>query len=109
MLRIRLLIIGLFTLTWLAGAAAISFPTESPAGEPVGLDAWRQTSHGWQRCDVFLTPPIEYRHPAIHPLVVGSLQILLTVTAMLTFSVRPRQVVPTQGSAGAPPKPQTVG
>jgi hypothetical protein len=109
MLRIRLFIIGLFMLTWLTSTAARTSPTELAAGGSMGLDAWRQTRQGWQRCDVFLTPPIEYRRPALHPLVVGSLQILLTVTAMLIFSVQQRGVVETQRGAGSLPRPQAVG
>ena len=83
MLRIRLLVVGLFVVTWLAGDAAHS----SLAAEG-RFDAWRQTRDGWQRSDNFLAPPIEYRRPALHPLVVGLLEILLTITAMLTFSDR---------------------
>ena len=83
MLRIRLLAVGLFVFTWLAGAAATPL-----TGAEAGLDSWRQTRQGWQRSEDFLAPPLEYRRPALHPLVMGSMEILLTVTAMLTFSNR---------------------
>src|SRR5580704_14904131 len=53
-------------------------------------DPWRQTSQGWQRCENFLGPPIEYRRPALHPAVVGTLEVLLSVTALLALGERHR-------------------
>jgi len=96
MLRFGLLVVGLLILSRSACAA-----TDSSRVAEASLDSWRQTSHGWQRCEVFLSPPIEYRRPAVHPLVVGLLQILLTITAMLMFSDRRRAMSETQSDITA--------
>jgi hypothetical protein len=67
--------------------ALIVFP--GPPGEaiaPALADGpWRRTQEGWQRVDTFVTP-VQYRRPALHPAVVGSLEVLLTMTAMLALS-----------------------
>ncbi len=70
-------------------AAFLMFLIAAPAGggasEAARYDSWRQTSQGWQRCEDFLAPPIEYRRPSLHPAVVGSLEVLLSVTALLAL------------------------
>jgi len=76
--------IALFLLMWLATATG-----DTSVATPGRADSWRQTRQGWQRCEDFLGPPLEYRHPALHPLVVGSLEVLLTMTAMLALSDDP--------------------
>jgi hypothetical protein len=80
MLRLRLLAVGLFLLTCIAAA-----PSPTMAG-PERPDTWRQTRQGWQHSEDFLSPPIEYRRAALHPTVVGLLEVLLTVSATLTLS-----------------------
>jgi len=80
MRRFRWLIFALFALPWLASeAAAPVMATEDIAA------GWRRTRDGWQRVETFC-PPIPYRRPALHPVVVGALEILLTMTAMLALS-----------------------
>jgi len=69
---------------WLPGPAACP----SIAGES-RLDSWRQTRQGWERREDFLSPSFEYRRPTLHPAVVGSLEVLLSVTAMLALSRTP--------------------
>ncbi len=80
MSRLRFLAVGFFLLAWLVAAAS-----PSTAGE-ARIDTWRQTRQGWQRSEDFLGPPIEYRRPALHPALVGSLEVLLTMSAMLALS-----------------------
>jgi hypothetical protein len=80
----RWLIIALFLLPWLAGnAIAPSDAAEDMSG------GWRRTSQGWQRVEL-VCPPMQYRRPALHPALVGSLEVLLTMTAMLSLSNRRR-------------------
>ncbi len=80
----RWLIIALFLVPWLAGnAIAPSDAAEDMSG------GWRRTNHGWQRVEV-VCPPMQYRRPALHPALVGSLEVLLTMTAMLSLSDRRR-------------------
>jgi hypothetical protein len=80
MSRLRFLAIGFWLLPWFAAAASPSTADDDRA------DTWRQTRQGWQHSEDFLGPPIEYRRPALHPAVVGSLEVLLTMSAMLAFS-----------------------
>jgi hypothetical protein len=80
MYRLRCLIIALFVMLWFTSlAAAPAMATEDASG------GWRRTANGWQRIEV-LGPGIPYRRPALHPAVVGLLEILLTMTAMLALS-----------------------
>jgi len=77
--RFRWLIIAVFVLPWLGNeATAPAAATDDMSG------SWRRTNEGWQRIDLFR--PIHYRRPALHPAVVGLLQVLLTMTAMLALS-----------------------
>jgi len=81
MIRLRLPAIALLLLLGFSSAASdVSIATENRA------DIWRQTSQGWLRYGDVLEPPLEYRRPALHPAVVGALEILLTLSAMLAFS-----------------------
>ena len=80
MSRLRFLAAGLLLITCIASAQSPSMAASERS------DTWRQTSEGWQRSDDFLSPPIVYRRPALHPAVVGSFEVLLTVWAMLTLS-----------------------
>jgi hypothetical protein len=80
MSRLRSLAIGLFVLAIIPAATC---PATAADGRP---DTWRQTSQGWQHGEEFLGPPLEYPRPALHPAVVGSLEVLLTMSAMLALS-----------------------
>jgi predicted metal-dependent hydrolase len=78
--KFRWLIIVLFVLPWLASdAIAPALASEDVSG------GWRRTRQGWQRVEL-VRPAIQYRRPALHPAVVGSLEVLLTMTAMLALS-----------------------
>jgi hypothetical protein len=94
MLRLRSLAIGLFVLTVIIAAAS---PTPAADGAP---DTWRQTSQGWQHSEDFLSPSVEYRRPALHPAIVGSLEILLTMSALLALSNDRRAKVRVRKHAG---------
>lgn len=45
---------------------------------------WRKTRDGWER-PTWLAPPIEGK-PAIHPAVVGIIQLLVSMLALVAFS-----------------------
>jgi len=84
---IRWLIIVLCVLPWLASGTVTGAPRT--VGRAVAIEdmsgGWRRTREGWERIELF-RPVIQYRRPALHPAVVGSLEILLTMTAMLALS-----------------------
>jgi hypothetical protein len=50
---------------------------------------WRRTTRGWEdsRTWVLASPPALPRATAIHPSVVGSLQLLISLAALVGFSV----------------------
>ncbi len=76
----RWLMIAVFVLLWFATeATAPAVATEDMS------TGWRRTREGWQRIEL-LRPAIPYRRPELHPAVVGSLEVLLTMTAMLALS-----------------------
>ena len=80
MFKLRWLILVVFILPWLASeAAGPDVATEDISG------SWRRTREGWQRIELF-RPAIQYHRPTLHPAVVGSLELLLTMTAMLALS-----------------------
>jgi hypothetical protein len=78
MSRLRFLAAGLFLLTWFVAASPST-------GSEQRADTWRQTRQGWQHSEDFIGPPVEYRRPSLHPAVVGSLEVLLTMLAMLAL------------------------
>ena len=80
MRRFRWIIIALLVLPWLASEAVASAAAVEDASS-----GWRRTRVGWQRVEC-LRPQIPYRRPGLHPAVVGSLEVLLTTTAMLALS-----------------------
>ncbi len=76
----RWLILAVLLLLWLVAEAT------SPANAIEDMSGkWRRTGDGWQRVE-FFRPPVQYRRPALHPAVVGSLEALLAMTAMLALS-----------------------
>jgi hypothetical protein len=46
---------------------------------------WRRTRDGWEPAG-WLTPPVRAHKPALHPVVVGLLELLLAVTALVAGS-----------------------
>ena len=78
--RYRWPIVAVFVLSWLANAT----PAPAVATEDVS-GGWRRTREGWQRVEL-VCPAIQYSRPALHPGVVGLLEVLLTMTAMLALS-----------------------
>ncbi len=80
MSRLRFLAVGFLLLAWFAAAASPTIADDDRA------DTWRQTRQGWQHSEDFLGLPVEYRRPVLHPAVVGSLEVLLTMSAMLALS-----------------------
>jgi hypothetical protein len=84
--RCRWLVVAVFFLPLLANEATVApgAPGQALAIEDVS-GPWRRTREGWQRVELF-GPQIPYRRPALHPAVVGSLELLLTMTAMLALS-----------------------
>jgi hypothetical protein len=74
------LIVIVFALPLLAsGSLAPAFTNRDLCGD------WRRTNVGWQPVEI-LRPEIQYPRPALHPGVVASLEVLLTMTAMLALS-----------------------
>ena len=60
---------------------------------------WRRTSRGWERAEDWRWSPAELRTApgtAVHPLVVASLQLLLTAAALISASPN----LSNQGSPG---------
>ncbi len=85
MRRFRWLIIAVLVLPWLANVAAAPGSVGRAVASEDASGGWRRTRDGWQRIELF-RPAIPYRRPALHPAVIGSLEILLTMTAMLALS-----------------------
>lgn len=81
----RWLIIAVFLLPWLASetGGVPGTPGRAVGGEDMS-GPWRRTREGWQRIEL-LRPAIPYRRPVLHPVIVGSLEALLTMTAMLAL------------------------
>ena len=69
-------------------ASEVELP-EKPASSARELDCWRRTRDGWERV-TWLRPQIPPRRPALHPSVVGLLELLLSVTALVAFPARLR-------------------
>ena len=66
-----------------AGAAHIA--KESPSANESFKAGWRYTKNGWQNRREWQDPdPV--RTPALHPAVVGSLQLLISLAALIGFS-----------------------
>ncbi len=78
---VGLLLLILVGLLWLASEAPLAAPQPS-AETPTG---WRRTAEGWELASLW---PLHRapREPALHPAVVGLLQLLLAATALVAFS-----------------------
>ena len=74
----------LMAVGWLACEIPFS---RTPSAPPRQLDCWRRTPRGWEQAD-WLAPEIPERCPALHPGVVGLLELLVSVTALAAFSGR---------------------
>lgn len=63
-------------------ASELSLGNESPQPEPT--TQWRRTVDGWEK-PAWLTSDLPIRRPALHPTIVGLLQMFLTLGALLFF------------------------
>ena len=80
-------------------------PSESMAMllQPRGFDSginselsWRHTRYGWEQSNYWFSIPDAYP-PALHPIVVGLLEVFLSWIALLAFST-PGKVPPQRGT-----------
>ena len=71
----------LVALVWLAER----LPSEPASSSSDATHGWRRTNHGWQRLES-LHRPASSEPPSLHPAIVGGLEILLTLTALVAFS-----------------------
>ncbi len=81
---ILLILVGL---GWLAAEVPLPGPRTLSAPGPNDslLSDWRRTDAGWERSAVWATEPKGCR-PAVHPVVLGLLQLLLASAALIAFS-----------------------
>ncbi|NLE39006.1 MAG: hypothetical protein GX621_13365 [Pirellulaceae bacterium] len=70
----------LVVLGWMLSEAPVA---RTSLDEPT-VTVWRRTSEGWQRPEDWSEPPV-VRRPNLHPLVVGSLQLLVSLAALVAF------------------------
>lgn len=85
MRRIGWFLVLLVAIGWLA--CEIRLP-ETPTASGARLDSWRRTRDGWEKA-TWLTSQIPSRRPALHPGVVGLLELLLSLTVLVAFSGHP--------------------
>ena len=78
------LVVILLAAGWLA--SEIRLPGE-PALLQGGSDCWRRTRYGWQQPS-WSTPEAPVWRPALHPGVVGLLELFLSVSALVAFPTR---------------------
>lgn len=83
MRRIGWLVLLLAAFGWLAAES----PPPADQRPPADL-SWRRTRDGWQRA-TWLADPIPVHRPALHPAVVGTLELLLSMTALVAFAEAP--------------------
>lgn len=84
----------LLTIAWLA------CEVQPPQAMHVDSEAsWRRTCNGWERAR-WLTAQRTATQPTLHPVVIGLLQLLLAVTALVAFSRTPA-VQPAKPPRGA--------
>ena len=75
------LLVLLAAVGWLATEVR---PPETPTASDRPLDCWRRTPDGWQRA-TWLAPQTPIRRPALHPVVVGLLELLVCLAALVAF------------------------
>ncbi len=84
--RLSLVLLGL---GWLASEMPLA--QTQPHGQPETRrqlgSQWRWTRDGWER-PTWLASQARGRQPALHPTVVGILQMLLVVAGLIAFSGR---------------------
>ena len=81
MRRFGWLLVLLAAVGWLATEVR---PPETPTASDRPLDCWRRTPDGWQRA-TWLAPQTPIRRPALHPVVVGLLELLVCLAALVAF------------------------
>jgi len=97
MRRIGWFLALLVAIGWLA--CEIRLPG-TPTASGVRLDSWRRTRDGWEKA-TWLTSQIPSRRPALHPGVVGLLELLLSLAVVVAFSGRRRaKATDDRGPAG---------
>ncbi len=72
-------------------AAAAHIAKESQAANDSFKTGWRYTKNGWQNRREW-HHPLPVRTPALHPAVVGSLQLLISLAALIGFSTGKKQL-----------------
>lgn len=84
MRRIGWFLVFLVGVGWLASQVRLTDPYAASGGEP---HCWRRTRDGWEQA-TWLAPETATGDPALHPSVVGLLQLLLSVSALIVFPGR---------------------
>jgi len=78
-------LVGFFLLLVAVGwlACEIRLP-ETTAATGASLDSWRRTRDGWEHAS-WLTAQTRSPAPALHPAVVGLLELFLSLAALVAF------------------------
>lgn len=74
----------IMTLLMTVGWAAAEIPVAEPPRAGLAYNDWRHTRDGWQR-PTWLDASIPARQPTLHPGVLGMLQLLVSLTALVAF------------------------
>ena len=81
----------LVVICWLASEVSLPRRPAASGREP---DCWRRTRDGWEEAS-WVTPEISVRRPALHPSVVGLLELFLSMSALIVLpGRRPKGVSP---------------
>lgn len=80
------LVLLLIATGWVLGQLP---PAASPEGE---VSAWRRTANGWESVETWSRPTGE-RYP-LHPLLVGALQVAISLVALTAASDANQQRAP---------------
>ncbi len=75
----------ILTLLLILGWAASELPLAESSGQPPCQWAWRRTVDGWEQESAVVVRPTN-QAPALHPAVVSSLQLLVSLTALIGLS-----------------------
>ena len=75
------LLLILVGLGWLASEVPLA---ETRPERPLKAD-WRRTAQGWERPSTW-PAQTKIRRPAVHPVVVGLLQLFLALAVLIAFS-----------------------